>query len=331
MREVEFMRNKGWKELELFYSVETSQYFLEKVYKNHDMDDPKRNSYKNGERFIFFLKHAEAFYKQAKLASIEIKPILLFYGMAQLLKACILTSDPSYPSHTSVLAHGVTTRKRKKQNYRFYEDEVKIQRNGLCMHVIQSLFQLKGLEDERFSMKQLLANIPEINNVLSFQRRENPMVKVSVQDGSIRLPQHTADAYNMSAKRFIEHVEYHLNWNFTGEDNGSFVFSSDQKEAHPCTSTSLLFELENETYFFPAARDRFLKLPEILVHYLIAYNLSMIARYETEWWYDLLLQCSSDDYVIIQQFLHITEIKFPYYIAKLLLRKKEYSKKGQLY
>ncbi|WP_326850925.1 YaaC family protein, partial [Bacillus haynesii] len=106
---------------------------------------------------FFFLKHAEAFYKQAKIATLEIKPILLFYGMAQLLKACLLTTDPSYPSHTSVLAHGVTTRKRKKQNYRFYEDEVKIQRNGLCMHVIRSLFQLSGLEDERFNMKQLLA------------------------------------------------------------------------------------------------------------------------------------------------------------------------------
>ncbi|PAD57706.1 hypothetical protein CHH92_23825, partial [Bacillus sonorensis] len=317
------MQNKGWKELELFYSVETAQNFLEMVYKNLGMDDAKKNSYKNGERFIFFLKHAEAFYKQAKMASIEIKPILLFYGMAQLLKACILTSDPSYPSHTSVLAHGVTTRKRKKQNYLFYEDEVKIQRNGLCMHVIQSLFQLKGLEDERFSMKQLLVNIPEINNVLSFQKRENPMVKAVLDKGCIRLPAYTADAYNMSAQRFIEHVKYHLNWVLSGKDKDWLTFSADQKEYHPSTSTSLLFDLESGTFLFPAARDRFLKLPEILIHYLIAYNLSMIARYETEWWYDLLLQCASDDYVIIQQFLHITEKKFPYYIAKLLLQKKE--------
>ncbi|MGG4325009.1 YaaC family protein, partial [Bacillus sonorensis] len=324
------MQNKGWKELELFYSVETAQNFLEMVYKNLGMDDAKKNSYKNGERFIFFLKHAEAFYKQAKMASIEIKPILLFYGMAQLLKACILTSDPSYPSHTSVLAHGVTTRKRKKQNYLFYEDEVKIQRNGLCMHVIQSLFQLKGLEDERFSMKQLLVNIPEINNVLSFQKRENPMVKAVLDKGCIRLPAYTADAYNMSAQRFIEHVKYHLNWVLSGKDKDWLTFSADQKEYHPSTSTSLLFDLESGTFLFPAARDRFLKLPEILIHYLIAYNLSMIARYETEWWYDLLLQCASDDYVIIQQFLHITEKKFPYYIAKLLLQKKEDNKKDQL-
>ncbi|MBS4162412.1 hypothetical protein GWP49_35780, partial [Klebsiella pneumoniae] len=141
-----------------------------------------------------------------------------------------------------------------------------------------------------FSMKQLLVNIPEINNVLSFQKRENPMVKAVLDKGCIRLPAHTADAYNMSAQRFIEHVKYHLNWVLSGKDKDWLTFSADQKEYHPSTSTSLLFDLESGTFLFPAARDRFLKLPEILIHYLIAYNLSMIARYETEWWYDLLLQ-----------------------------------------
>ncbi len=87
----------------------------------------KRYAFKNSERFIFFIKHAESFYKQASLSPLEIKPILLFYGMSQLLKACLLTTDPSYPSHASVLAHGVTARKRKKQNYSFRDDEVKVQ------------------------------------------------------------------------------------------------------------------------------------------------------------------------------------------------------------
>ncbi len=46
------------------------------------------------------------------------------------------------------------------------------------------------------------------------------------------------------------------------------------------------------------------------IHYLILYNVGMIARYETEWWYELLTQHISDDYVLIQQFLLVTEKKF---------------------
>ncbi|MDE1376868.1 YaaC family protein, partial [Bacillus licheniformis] len=156
----------------------------------------------------------------------------------------------------------------------------------------------------RFNMKQLLAKIPEINKVLAFQRKPNPIVKAAVEDRLIELPGETPNAYNMSSKRFIEHIEYHLNWSFCREEKEGIVFSAAHKECRPSTSTTLLYDLEQDRYYFPAERDHFLKLPEILAHYLVAYNLSMIARYETEWWYDLLLQSASDDYVIIQQFLH---------------------------
>ena len=66
------------------------------------------------------------------------KPMLLFYGMGQLFKACLLTIDPNYPESTSVLAHGVTTRKRKKQGYQFLEDEVKIQKNWTYLLTLQN-------------------------------------------------------------------------------------------------------------------------------------------------------------------------------------------------
>ena len=40
-------------------------------------------------------------------------------------------------------------------------------------------------------------------------------------------------------------------------------------------------------------------LPELISHYLILYNLSMIARYETEWWSELLKTTPNDDYPIL--------------------------------
>jgi hypothetical protein len=35
----------------------------------------------------------------------------------------------------------------------------------------------------------------------------------------------------------------------------------------------------------------------------------------TEWWYELLTQHVSDDYVMIRRFLDVTERKFPYYVS----------------
>ena len=60
-------------------------------------------------------------------------------------------------------------------------------------------------------------------------------------------------------------------------------------------------------------------LPELLVHYLLLYNLSMISRYETDWWYDLLGSYGSEDYPFIYQFLNISAQKIPYYISAFLL------------
>lgn len=312
------MRDLEWKELSLFYSVESSQKFLNKVYTERGMEEPKRYAFKNSERFIFFIKHAESFYKQASLSPLEIKPILLFYGMSQLLKACLLTTDPSYPSHASVLAHGVTARKRKKQNYSFRDDEVKVQRNGLCIHVMNHLFGIAGLEEERYTMKKLLTAIPELHTVFHFQEKKNWLTKVELKDDLILVPEHTVIQYNMSDSRFAEYISHHLNWSFVRKSHNHLVFEADPLDTEPWSSPNLAFHLEKNQYYLPSQRDQFLHLPEMIIHYLVLYNIGMIARYETEWWYELLTQHVSDDYVLIRRFLEVTERKFPYYISNFL-------------
>ena len=52
----------------------------------------------------------------------------------------------------------------------------------------------------------------------------------------------------------------------------------------------------------------------LLSHYLVSYNLSMIARYETEWWAELMKTMPNDDYPCIVQFLKISQSKVPFLI-----------------
>ncbi|MDZ5672784.1 YaaC family protein [Bacillus stercoris] len=308
-----------WKDLALFYSVESTQKFLEKVYNLNGIDDAKKNSFKNSERFIYFLKHAESFYKQAAYSPLEIKPILLFYGMAQLIKACLITRDPHYPSHTSVLAHGVTTRKRKKQNYCFSDDEVKIQRNGLCVHFMKHLFGQSDVVDERYTMKKLLMGVPELSDIFYFQQKERFMTKVEKDKNKIFVPEEVVIDYKMSDSRFVEYMSHHFQWSFAKKNEHGLLFEISPQDKEPWTSTSLLFDMEKNQYYIPSQREQFLRLPEMTIHYLILYNVGMIARYETEWWYELLTQHISDDYVLIQQFLLVTEKKFPKYASQFLL------------
>lgn len=254
--------------------------------------------------------------------------MLLFYGMSQLFKACLLTIDPNYPESTTVLAHGVTTRKRKKQGYQFLEDEVKVQKNGLFTHVAEQLFHMKHLESEKFNMLDLMGNIPELQNLFRYSQRGATLYKIdSTNANELSFSVNILDRLHMTSERFSRYIESickHLSvQHVTGKTSASnLLFTAPIQSWNPIYSTPLYYEYLADTYYLPLTTDpRNPKpvLPELLVHYLLLYNLSMISRYETDWWYDLLGSYGSEDYPFIYQFLTISAQKIPYYISNFLL------------
>lgn len=97
----------------VFHSADIAKQLLRQCYTKQKREDAVQKSYTNCYPFLYYLEHGQNFYSTARDAPLSIKPVLLFYGMVQLLKACLLTVDADYPASTSVLAHGVSTRKEK--------------------------------------------------------------------------------------------------------------------------------------------------------------------------------------------------------------------------
>ena len=168
---------KDWKSYSCFFSAEYCQRFLKKCYQKRNIENPEQKSYENCYAFLYYLEHGQIYYQQAENAPLIIKPILLFYGLVHLIKACILTIDPAYPETTSVLAHGVSTRKRKKQNYQFFQDEVKFQKNGLFPFMSEKLFHMKQLEGEKVTMEELLQLIPELDDLFFLHEGKRTFIK----------------------------------------------------------------------------------------------------------------------------------------------------------
>ena len=105
-------------EIHSFYtylqSQQPAQKYLLQCYQQINEIDAERKSYENCNVFMYCLNHGMEYYHAGDKLDTVLKPVMLFYGMAHLLKACLLTKRPDYPESTSVLAHGVSTRKRKK-------------------------------------------------------------------------------------------------------------------------------------------------------------------------------------------------------------------------
>ncbi|WP_412176662.1 YaaC family protein [Bacillus sp. T3] len=304
----------------LFFSASFSQSFLKKSYQQQNIDGAEQKSYQNCYPFIYYLEHGKIYYQQAELAPLVIQPILLFYGFVHLIKACILTKDPHYPETTSVLAHGVSSRKRKKQHYRFLEDDVKLQKTGLFPFMSEKLFHMKQLEGDKVIMEELLAHIPELSPLFLKLEGKKTFAKVNFEKNSFYLSNKILDTYHMTENRFQDFLtsKFQIPFLISSETDMIKVDMNIEHSIDNGTVVPFQFNIVENHYSFPLLKDKLFHLPEILIHYLLLYNLSMIARYETEWWSELIKMMPNNDYPFVQSFLNVTQKKGPFLIFEFL-------------
>ncbi|MED1560365.1 hypothetical protein AJ85_11005 [Alkalihalobacillus alcalophilus ATCC 27647 = CGMCC 1.3604] len=306
-----------------YLSTDYSRKILSEHYQKAGIAYPDTRSYATCYSFISHLKHGCLYYEQAQVAPLEIKPLLLFYGFIQLMKAIILTKDDQYPSNSQVLAHGVTTRKRKKTTYRFLDDEVKIQRNGLFSHFLFKLFHMKHVEGEKLLMKDLLIQIADLHPLFETLNQKKEAFSLKKDKAHILIPIDILDSYHMTTNRFTQFLENSIK---DSSQKSRYINITETKDFLKLHSNIIgrknhspfLKDLNNNYYLF-TERDKYLPFPEIASHYLLLYNLSMICRYETEWWSDLLSTFDGKDLPFILAFLDIVPKKSLQLFQELLL------------
>ncbi|WP_088066379.1 YaaC family protein [Gottfriedia luciferensis] len=312
--------NNVWDELCYFSSAQYSKNYLQAKYERSKSTDQKTKAFHNAYPFLYYLEHGKSYFDAAKHSQINVKPTLLFYGLVQLLKACILTVDPYYPSSTAILAHGVTSRKIKKIGYSFTDDEVKIQKNGLFTHASKVLFNINNLEGEKFTMLQLLQSIPELSKILKITKNGSTFIPITIENDLITIPEQILSSYHFTSERFISflHSKQATLDIVIVEQNQKQIKIKSNFPDKLLNKPPFYFNLFSQNYLLKSQKESLFLLPEILYHYLLLYNLSMICRYETDWWCELLQSYSTDDYPLINQFLTTTEQKIPYLIHRFL-------------
>ncbi|WP_226038308.1 YaaC family protein [Aquibacillus saliphilus] len=302
-------------------SAHTSQKYLKNCYIQNQIQDPEKRSYQNCYRFLYYLEHGQAFYQSGIKSDIVIKPILFFYGMVHLLKACLLTKRPDYPENTAMLSHGVSTRKLKKQQYAFLNDEIKIQHKGLFPYFSKYLFEVNQLPFQKINMNQLLAAIPELNDLFMHHRGSGKLTKIGyLKESILTFDSSLLDSYHITETNFINKLTNYLVGIESNLNDKDKIMITLSKPLSPSSKGPFFFHASEEAFYFPKSRHYFSTSHEVMNHYLLLYNLSMISRYETEWWGDLLHTLPTEDYPFIQQFLTVTSTKVPTLLGYFLLK-----------
>lgn len=304
-------------------------------------EDAHRLAFQNTDKVIYLIKQAREYYLTASTSHILVKPLLLYYGMVSLVKALLLTHDPYYPRHTRLLKHGVTTKKLKPKNYRFRDDEIRIQKEGLFPLFLHLISEDRDYLN-KYRVQDLLALLPEVNKAYQRLYEHQTMVPVHLSN-RIQLEERMTTLYLPDTVLDTLHVTYSGFISFLNRYNtGSSVFSESHHQTprgifqiqweHPKYvhvndspngfENRLFMQDYKGNFYFLLIHDREKLLPEETIHLMLMYVLGMLCRYETDLWGDLIFSFASEDMYIINEFLQISARKFPNLILNLLMQEK---------
>ncbi|HJV46019.1 MAG TPA: YaaC family protein [Bacillota bacterium] len=331
---------KLWSMFLYFESEPHVKSFLQECYLHSFEKDASKLAFQNTQKFIYYIKQGKEYYAAAACSNILVKPLLLYYGMVSLLKAVILTSDPFYPAHTRVLQHGATSRKLKKFDYSFSDDEVKIQKEGL-FPLIAHLLNGGDMIGQKYKIKDLLSIIPELRE--SYEKtyqeiRLHPLhisqhIDFSSPVTIFYLPEQLLDVYHLTYDSFIHFLNRHnhgkaqFNHHEIQTPRGIIRIKWDHPDKIHVSESPRGFEnslfiqdYKGNHYFID--QKPLQQVPEIAAHYMLMYILGMLCRYETELWGEIIFSFTSKEMFIINEFLNISQRKFPNLILNLLFHER---------
>src|SRR5690606_22611895 len=124
--------------------------------------------------------------------------------------------------------------------------------------------------------------------------------------------------FHMAENRFVEYLESKSAGSlvFQKAEKGCLLFSYQHMALH---KLPLKYHLREQAFYFSVKKADMINFPELLIHYLLLYNLSMIARYETEWWSELMKTMPGKDYPFIVSFLEVSAEKGPFLAYQYLM------------
>jgi hypothetical protein len=196
-----------------------------------------------------------------------------------------------------------------------------VQKDGFFPCISEKIFNIKQVTGEKYKMRHLLMRTPELHPLFTELETEKPLIPAVLDnDGSIVVPLKLVERLNITISRYEKILR-----DFTGaevrctEDKGQVKILNGKAHLHHLP----VYKTLDQSLFIPAVLPLYNKLPEVLSHFLVLFNLSMICRYETEWWGEVLYSFSSNDKPFIEYFLDITAQKAPKLLETMFFPEKE--------
>lgn len=308
-----------------FQAKEVAQPFLYELYlKNESKSEALENSYNNCETFSHYLHQGQVLFQEAKQVNPMVQPLLLFYGWCHFLKACILTVRPEYPESTKHLAHGVSSRKKKKQDYRFLYDDIRIQQDGLFPYFAKYITRIDPSRfPTKITMHSLLSQLPELKTLFDWLGDEQLLLIKTTAHSHMTFPARLFDAHYVTISNMLAQLRKQLPPFHVVSNKNDLIIALEEEPF--AWHRPFILSNAGDALYYPMESSGTSLMSKELIYYLLLYNLSMIARYESQWWGELFSNKADEDFPLISTFLETVLTHAEDIIAKFLLTKKQLS------
>lgn len=291
------------------------------------------------------IRQAKNYYLSAYSSDFSVKPLILYYGMEGLAKALILLGNNDYTlSSNDIRAHGLKSENNRNNNVRKYElaDEYCIieilrdRRSGTIKNLglfntLRKCYSDKPIDNVKFTVKNLLSLFPEnYRQYYDFYKTPPNSWKVrtvSQPSSSDEILNIDLDEQNFSFKTHKKQFKIAPNCakSFFPDLKTNYIERYGPPLLFDFTGDLSLFDnrlyvshlLSSERYILNTLHGY--RMSDIDIHFMLMFILSYIVRYKQDnWALSLSRQIDSYGYFLIENFIQVSEIKFPLLILQEL-------------
>lgn len=312
-----------WNYLSYFENKYNCSEYLRSNHTFINKDERKQRAIK----LKYYIKQAREYYSSSLNVSTLTKPTLLYYGAVCLVEALILARR-GYPDDSK--HHGLSDKKIGNENITDLKDfKVQVFRKGtfseLYKNITSNSADYDDIENTTWTLKELFSMVPEMKEIFEdtyneksqilkverfFENKDEEYIKFKAD----LLMKETQDKRD----RFISNIH-----GFQDSYLNPVILDGNVMRAYKKPTANGDITLKNimgEEYLISQIEKdgKVINLPEILLHLIILYSLSMLSRYQIDLWGEGSLELEKADFYIIKEFLRISTRKFPNIVLNLL-------------
>lgn len=327
-----------WDQFYRLSNERSAQKFLSSAYQKIGGPHPERMAFRNAWAFAAYIRQALSIFRPIREENVWMQPVLQYYGMMSLIKAWVLTQVPDYPQNTSVLRHGLSTRKRKRESYRLLQDEVRVQKEGLYP-LVAELLGNPAASGDSYQLKVLFSFLSDLSTSYEQIFGETPLIPVTVGERAsvppgcampLEITETVLDRAHLTPEAFVSRLNHYAKGAlFSLGDPGILDGRLQLTWRHPCAKHVDDWEKGfNHPWFYEDKKGNHylwfgndcLDTPvdELLVHFMLLFSLSMLCRYEPPLWGELILDHAGEEQTLVRGLLRLIPRKVPQLILSLL-------------